>query len=429
MRIAICFSGAIRSFHTCMPSIKKYFISSLEKNNQVDIFLHLWDLNEDTVNKLNLDIDFKMRPSRYDPLEFMFQLKPIRYKIDIFNNKTEKIPIKELLMENSSFKNKNYAHNAIGMYYKIFYCNELKKIYEQQHNFKYDFVFRARLDFIFEKELNDNMFDNFKNQNILYLIKDRYATRSKKITNDKFWGGSSNIIDKMSSIYLNIPKYYNKIDIEGQTLTENFIKDNKIPTKMIGDEFIYYKCLGRHEIKNRGITIKLYNLPSNINFYLAYCLLYDGYNVIADFNPLLTYFQNYKTTGEGTRVIITSTPRIEDLKTGYKKRILYGTKIIPKYITIDNKLNNDQTTNIVKFIISLIKFNTHIEYFKFDTMNKINISNNEEVKYLIPDKGYKPAKVQIINKKYYCDNILVSRETLTIFNKIKYYKEGILPID
>jgi len=49
---------------------------------------------------------------------------------------------------------KKYAHNAMGMYYKIMKCNELKKLYESEMGFKYDVVIRARLDFIRERKMN-----------------------------------------------------------------------------------------------------------------------------------------------------------------------------------------------------------------------------------------------------------------------------------
>ena len=81
MRIAICFSGAIRSFHTCIPSIMRYLIEPMKDNdkNQVDIFLHMWDVNSSEIK--NLNIDFKMRGSHYNKFEFMHILKKSLSKI------------------------------------------------------------------------------------------------------------------------------------------------------------------------------------------------------------------------------------------------------------------------------------------------------------------------------------------------------------
>ena len=69
------------------------------------------------------------------------------------------------------------------MYYKIFKCNELK-LYEDKYKFKYDFVWRARLDYIFLDYLDFNF-----EENTLYMVEDRFATNTKNklfYTNDKF---------------------------------------------------------------------------------------------------------------------------------------------------------------------------------------------------------------------------------------------------
>ena len=58
MKIAICFSGAIRDFNTCIPSIQKYLLNNLN----ADIFLHLWKFSNDN----SLNINFKWRDSNID---------------------------------------------------------------------------------------------------------------------------------------------------------------------------------------------------------------------------------------------------------------------------------------------------------------------------------------------------------------------------
>ena len=51
LKIAICFSGGIRSFLTCYPSIYKNVVQPLN----ADIFMHLWefgrDITEHTLNE------------------------------------------------------------------------------------------------------------------------------------------------------------------------------------------------------------------------------------------------------------------------------------------------------------------------------------------------------------------------------------------
>ncbi|MBA42736.1 MAG: hypothetical protein CMF62_01860 [Magnetococcales bacterium] len=407
----------------------KYFIEPMKKNHEVDIFLHMWDLNKDIIE--NLDVKFKMRESKYDKLEFMYLLKPKKYCITQFNKQTEKIPMQNLKMDNKKFIDKNYSSNAIGMYYNIYQANLLKKKYEDENNFKYDFCWRARLDFIFEDYITPEDCDNYITSNTIYLISDRYATNSGKITNDKFWGGKNEVIDAMCEIYNKIPEYYkNDINIEGQTLTMKRMSELNLNKKLIGHQYTYYKCQGRHDISNKGIGIKLYNIPLELHIELAYLLLYDGYKVIGPYNLLLNCFQNYHNQGEGTRVIITTTPRKEDFSTGYKKRILIGEDIYDSYVTLNINKKNIKMINVAKFIHSLIKFSTPIEYFNFQKEEKISYDIGEEVKYRIADRGYTAAKVtNFENNKVIFNKVKIDKSNVFVTNKVKFYKEGILPID
>jgi hypothetical protein len=407
----------------------KYFIEPMRKEHTVDIFLDMWDLNKDNIE--DLDVKFKMRESKYNKLEFMYLLKPKKYCVTQFNEKTEKVPLENIKMNKNTFHDKNYSSNAIGMYYRIYQANLLKKQYEEENNFKYDFCWRARLDFIFEDYIRPSDCDNFMLTDTIYLISDRYATNSGKITNDKFWGGENEVIDAMCEIYNMIPKYFkNNIIIEGQNLTMERISELNLNTKLIGHQHTYYKCQGRHDITYKGISIKLYKLPLELHIELAYFLLYDGYKVIGPYNLLLNCFEHYKNEGEGTRVIITTTPRREDFSTGYKKRFLIGDDIIDNYITININNSKVHIINAAKFIHSLIKFATPNEYFNFQKEEKIDYKIGDEVKYKIADRGYTAAKITNINENHVEFNkIKIDKSNVFVTNKVKFYKEGILPID
>ena len=68
-KIAICFSGGIRYFDSCIASIIKNFIEPMKDNeNQVDIFFYLT-----YINKLdeNLDNNFKMVSSKFDKFKLL----------------------------------------------------------------------------------------------------------------------------------------------------------------------------------------------------------------------------------------------------------------------------------------------------------------------------------------------------------------------
>jgi len=249
MKIAICFSGAIRSFDTCIYSTMRNLINELNKDGrEVDIFMHLWNYKEEDNEMEN---KFKWRKNKTEIERIIKILNPKDYVIEKFDKEQEnkiielsKIDIKKLDDENKI----NYGINCCSMYYKIYKSFELAENYSKKNNKEYELYIRARLDFIWEKKIKIEEIEEDK----LYLIKDRYATCSKLITNDKFFGGSYEIMKKMCNIFNKIKEYEEEgIMIEGQTINEYHIKKEELKVEWIGDKNTYYKCMGRHDIKFR----------------------------------------------------------------------------------------------------------------------------------------------------------------------------------
>jgi len=98
------------------------------------------------------------------------------------------------------------------MFYKIEECNNLKKSFEEENNFKYDLVLRMRSDLIIYKPLP---LDVELNSNTLYLpIYGNYAGAC-----DQIGFGSSEVMDKYSSLFSNIEKHL----MDGAYLSPEFI--------------------------------------------------------------------------------------------------------------------------------------------------------------------------------------------------------------
>jgi len=425
----------------------KYIIKPMESNNiNVDIFLYLT-----YINKLdeNIKVKFKMIPSKFNKNNLLNILKPKKYKIIEYTNKLQE---EEMNINNINYmnywtkeKNINYAFSAFGMYAKIFKCNELKKQYEQENNFKYDFVWRGRLDYIFMDYITLDII-NFNKQN-LYLIKDRYAYNTNKETNDKFFGCSSELMDNICNIYYELPNYIklfekNKMLLEGQNIIQTKIKDlknNNIITKcfMISHRNAYCKCQCRHQIKisKKRVFINLTNLK--LLKELAYLLLYEGYQVYSYYDDyILNLFEHYKKLDKGSRrfeyVIIDN--KIEDNNSAKKKLFI----IIDNIDKIDNSIKNIK--QIQDQVLIFRKENPELELdFNLNRNKKIiyihylehiNISNilfgfvnnnikykvykitkeiyhpelNDMVHYYIPDRGrFRDLikHIKIKNGKYY----------------------------
>jgi hypothetical protein len=178
MRIAACLSGHTRNYTQNHPNFYfdvDYFISScLESglpNSNTNFFISYHNQDYSKTDYINV-------------LDVLEKYKPI---------KQEFIPdtyIPKELMRYQGFRTKKDAYLIhIGlMFYRMHRANYLKKIYEIENDFRYDFVIRSRFD------VKVNQFDF--NKNYLYLVCDK----NKSI--DLFFAGKSYLIDVITDCYL-----------------------------------------------------------------------------------------------------------------------------------------------------------------------------------------------------------------------------------
>lgn len=432
MKVAICFSGAIRYFDKTYPSLQKYILNNFP---DADIFMHMWEMNNESIE--NLEYNFKWVVDNSDTKKIIELLKPKDYVIDIFNNNWENIIKSESNISfdiiNKNEKNKNYGFNCISMYWKIMKCYELAKNYSSINNFKYDLIMRIRLDFIWEKHITPELFLPIEDN--VYLIQDRYATLSNKINNDKFFAGNEFIMDKMSNIFKYIKFLYNKKYIlDGQVINEAFIKEFNINHKWIGDINTYYKCMSRHtKISNYKKNILIHDLNNNIFLNnLSYELLKEGFNVnsylLDDYNKYFTIYKELNIKNE----------KLYDYNIKINGNVIYINDTQLKFN--NNLLNNILNKNnyyLIDFIISFLKNNNRLNYYYFNNIENINnIQNNEKIIYKYLDKGYYNCSFINFNdnnNKYIIllsnKIIQVNRNNFKIVNLINYYKNGFLPIN
>ena len=90
-------------------------------------------------------------------------------------------------------------------YYSMYRANELKKQYEQQHNFTYDCVIHTRFDIffyfgtknLFEYDLSKKIYIPTTGQNFIHSTKNFY---------DYLFFSSSHLMDQFCQIFLSLPK-------------------------------------------------------------------------------------------------------------------------------------------------------------------------------------------------------------------------------
>ena len=295
-KVALCFSGMFRNFETCIPSTMLNFINIWkEQNYKVDIFLYMYYIDDID----NIKCKFKMKKYKINKQKILNILKPVKYEINEYNSdvQEEECIINDINFLNIEWNNqieKDYAINAIGMYRKIYMCNQLKKEYENEKKFKYDMVWRGRLDFFFHDKL-EFPFHLHPFVNKIFLLKDRFNSSSRMKTNDKFFGGSSEVMDKICNIYNEIPNFYSKIEIEGQWLFITTIENIKnIECIMIGHRNLYYKNARypKHEIVKTTMYIDIFN--KELEFEILYYFLQKRYLVYGNNNnEILLLFDNY----------------------------------------------------------------------------------------------------------------------------------------
>jgi hypothetical protein len=155
-------------------------------------------------------------------------------------------------------KNTNFNPSFYLMYNKISICNNLKKDYEIENNFKYDLNIKTRPDLIINDYIPESIINNINDNTFYspYLI--QFSNDSINnlfglgLTNDQIFMGSNKIFDILSGIYLEINN-------------PDFKSEFKIP------EHYLKKYLNMHNIFinyfNLSVFIEKFNSENNKFYY------------------------------------------------------------------------------------------------------------------------------------------------------------------
>ena len=195
VRAALCLSGKIGSIngpavkgHKSDPRILfkayEHYKRHIIEKNDIDIFIHCWDIN------------------------YVFDIKML-YK-----------PIKSVIQKQLGFKIPYYVKGLRGRkqghysrWYSNMVVNQLRREYEKENNFKYDFVMTTRFDLAFETDVIFSEFDN------KYFYAGKWSAVFDQNNEDLFLGGRGPLYDLVEK---NDPK------VESINLkTIGYPKDNK----------------------------------------------------------------------------------------------------------------------------------------------------------------------------------------------------------
>jgi len=141
-RIALCYSGRPRSILECYENHKKNFRLG---QDDVDVFAHLWFDETLTGSQFRTDVGQGTWPDS-DIKEWIdenWKPKKISYE--------QPKSFEDMFADNwnPQWYASHPKDNQISMFYGIEKVMNLKKQYEEENNFKYDYVVRMRTDLVF----------------------------------------------------------------------------------------------------------------------------------------------------------------------------------------------------------------------------------------------------------------------------------------
>ena len=111
-------------------------------------------------------------------------------------------------------------------------ANELKNVYEEEHNMKFDWVIRSRYDFALNTPIPFDELDNTK----LYIPNCR-MTPARDFGNDQFAFSSSENMDKYADGFSNIDKHYDNGTI---MIGEEMMAANWREKGLVGENLVYF---------------------------------------------------------------------------------------------------------------------------------------------------------------------------------------------
>jgi len=233
-KIALCLSGQPRYVHEGYLNIKKHI---LDKFN-VDVFVHTW-YNENDIGKqfelspnLNYNRQCKLEPTVISDIIELY--KPIKI--------AHEIP-KSFQTYGSVDYGLCLPNSVHSMFYSICKSNELKRIYETEHDFIYDLVIRCR----FDVEINSFSIEDV-DDSVYYVSGEIHRSCQLNVPNDQFCISSSFNMDLYSNLYNKLDEYYIngfKLFVGEQLLKHHLIEVNNKSVVFCGSE------LDINIIKNR----------------------------------------------------------------------------------------------------------------------------------------------------------------------------------
>ena len=229
-RVAVCFSGHLRTFIDNIDNFKKNLLDLYN----CDVFISTWDsfgakerAADNNVNKIKTN-------DLIEKIESLISVKKI------FIEEKRDFEIIQL-MNKKKVDNRDF-NGMLSMFYKIEHCNQLKIEYERENNFSYDCVVRIRPDLSL---ITPIILPTKKNDyNYLYIpIHGDFGG-----LNDQLAFSNSKNMDIYSSLYTRIVYYLNcGAVMNPEKLVKFNIDKNKIQTRRFNLKYVIKRSNGHDQ--------------------------------------------------------------------------------------------------------------------------------------------------------------------------------------
>ena len=240
MRIAVCFSGQIRTWRECYESWEKLLNTlksdpKLQKHDiQVDYFVHTWDLHTIPphlwANNENLSVreicDMRLDVDKEELNEVLGILSPKRYtidNIDILNTRSFIVNEKSIQYGNDGNCLLTWAAPQL---YSIMKAGVLKRQYEIENNFEYDVCMKFRFDMLLSTEditqIVEKLSEPIQDHTIYSMHSKNIAEFPYQIIGDIWFMSNSITYDLLTSFYDFLPFIQKNIFKPEVTIEEVF---------------------------------------------------------------------------------------------------------------------------------------------------------------------------------------------------------------
>lgn len=194
MKIAICFSGQLRTGSECSENFFNY-LGNLK--DSCDFFVHTWDVETTSMN-LHVDIGKEVNKPYPVPQEVFDTFK------NIYNPKEMVVDEYASVAIRNAPGGLRYNHKVndyvVSLFESVYYANELKRNFEIKNSMTYDFVVRCRPDLIFshDKSLEKDLIECCDNHLVYGAHKKCFGVERVE---DIFWIAKSQVMDCVANFY------------------------------------------------------------------------------------------------------------------------------------------------------------------------------------------------------------------------------------